>query len=347
MKKIIYSLVMSLLVTSVGVANAFYQLESSAIIKTKSPDWDYVTLDTIRGRLYIGMRADGIGVFDIKTNKFIKAIENSKDANSILLIPEFNRGYSFNGDGTSTIFDLSTMNFIDRISYGSDADAGFYDPVTKQIAITMGDSHKVTFIDAKSLKVTGTLNIDSSKLDGTVADNQGNFYMALRDKNTIIKFNASSKEITHTWKTAACNEPTGLAIDHDNQRLFIGCRSANPVMAVMNSENGQLIGTFDIGRGNDGVIYDSNSKRVITSNGVDANIVIYTQKSPDNYVLEEAITTRPYARTMSMNPTTKKIYTVTAEGVANPAKKINKKVSTFYPNEYYENTFTVLTYSNK
>lgn len=347
MKKIIHSLVLASLVTTAGVANAFYQLESASIIKTKAPDWDYVTLDANKGRLFIGMRADGVGVFDTKTNKFIKSIENSKDANSVLLVPELNRGYSFNGDGSSTIFDLSTLNLIDRISYGADADAGFYDPVTKQIAITMGDSHKITFVDAKTLKVTGSMTLDSSKLDGTVADNQGNFYMALRDKNSVVKINATSKEITQTWKTGACTEPTGLAMDRENHRLFIGCRGVSPVLGVMNSDSGQMVGTYDIGRGNDGVIYDANSKKIITSNGVDGNMVVYAQKSPDNYVLEEAITTRPYARTMAMNPTTKKIYTVTAEGVANPAKKINKKVAPFYPNEYFENTFTVLTYSNK
>ena len=52
-----------------------------------------------------------------------------------------------------------------------------------------------------------------------------------------------------------------------------------------------------------------------------------------------------YARTMALDPKTKKVYTVTAEGVADPAKKINTAVTTFYPNTYYDNTFTVLTYA--
>jgi len=36
---------------------------------------------------------------------------------------------------------------------------------------------------------------------------------------------------------------------------------------------------------------------------------------------------------------------VTAEGAADPAKKINKAVAPFYPNRYFKDTFTVLTFA--
>jgi len=48
---------------------------------------------------------------------------------------------------------------------------------------------------------------------------------------------------------------------------------------------------------------------------------------------------------MALDPKTKKVCTVTAEGVADPSKKINTAVTAFYPNTYYDNTFTVLTYT--
>ena len=56
-------------------------------------------------------------------------------------------------------------------------------------------------------------------------------------------------------------------------------------------------------------------------------------------------TTRPYARTMALDPKTQKVYLVTAEGTSDPRKKINKGVAAFYPNRYFANTFTVLTYA--
>jgi DNA-binding beta-propeller fold protein YncE len=328
-------------------AQSFYHLESAVALKGASPEWDYVTLDSARGYLFIGRRGDGVTVFDVKSNKIVGNIDRSEDANATVLVPEFDRGYTINGDGSTTVFQLSTLKSIDRIKVGHDADSAFYDPATKQLAFTMGDSGKVAFVDAKAGTLVGELPMDSKKLDGTVPDGEGNLFMALRDRNSVVKIDARQRKVTDEWKTAPCEEPTGIAFDKDDKRLFVGCRGKNPVLAVLAADSGKLITTLEIGHGNDGVVYDRTARKVYTSNGVDANLVIYSQLDADTYKLAEATTTRPYARTMALDPTTKKIYLVTAEGTADPTKKINKAVAPFYPNRYFPDTFTVLTYSPK
>lgn len=328
-------------------AQQFYHLESAVALKGAAPDWDYVTLDPARGYLFIGRRGDGVTVFDINKKKVVRNIDKSDDANAIVLVPEFDRGYTINGDGTTTAFQLSSLKAIDRIKIGEDADSAFYEPVTKHLAFTMGDSKKITFVDAKTGKLVGELPMESKKLDGTVADGEGNLFMALRDRNTVVKIDVAQRKVSEEWKTAPCEEPTGIAYDNANKRIFVGCRGSKPVLAVLDSTSGKVITTAEIGRGNDGVIYDPTTRKVYTSNGVDANLVIYEQVSPDTYKLAEATTTRPYARTMAMDPKTRKIYLVTAEGTADPSKKINKAVAPFYPNRYFPDTFTVLTFAPK
>jgi DNA-binding beta-propeller fold protein YncE len=314
-------------------------------LKSAAPDWDYVTLDPARGYLFIGRRGEGVVVYDVKAKKAIRTLDNTGDANAIVLIPEFDRGYTTNGDGSTTAFKLSTLKTIDRIKIGEDADAATYDPVTKQVAFTMGDSKAIAFVDAKTGKVLDTLKMESKKLDGTAADGEGNLYMALRDRNSVVKIDVAARKVTNEWKTEGCDEPTGLAYDRAHKRVLVGCRGKAPVLAVLDAESGKVVATVPIGRGNDGVIYDPDTHKVYTSNGVDANLVIYDQVGPDTYKLAEATTTRPYARTMALDPKTKKVYLVTAEGTADPAKKINTGVATFYPNRYHPDTFTVLTFA--
>jgi len=328
-------------------AQQFYHLESAVALKSAAPDWDYVTLDPARGYLFIGRRGEGVVVFDVKTKKVIRTIDKTDDANAVALVPEFDRGYSTNGDGTTTAFQLSTLKPIDRIKIGDDADSGFYDPITKQIAFTMGDSKTIAFVDAKTGSVVGKLPMESKKLDGTVPDGEGNLFMALRDRNSVVKIDVAGRKVTGEWKTAPCEEPTGIAYDTANKRILVGCRGKAPVLAVLDAQSGKVITTQEIGRGNDGVIYDPSTHKIYTSNGVDANLVIYDQIDADTYKLAEATTTRPYARTMALDPKTKKIYLVTAEGTADPSKKINKAVAPFYPNRYFPDTFTVLTFAPK
>ena len=326
-------------------AQTFPHLESAVTLKSAAPDWDYVTLDARRGYLFIGRRGEGVVVYDVNRKKVVRTLDQTAQANHIVLVPEFDRGYTTNGDGTSTAFQLSTLKTIARIKIGEDADAGFYDPVTKQIAFTMGDSHAVAFLDARTGRPTGTLSIDSHKLDGTAADGEGHLLMALRDRDEVVKIDAGSHRVIATWKTVGCEQPTAVSYDRADRRIFVGCRGKAPVLAVMDAQTGAVITTAEIGRGNDGVVYDPATKKIYTSNGVDANLVVYDQVDADTYKLAAAVTTRPYARTMAYDPATRKIYMVTAEGMADPARKINREVAPFYPNRYLPDTFTVLTFA--
>lgn len=334
----------ALLRFDVAPAQPFYRLESASVLRSKSPEWDYVTLDEARGYLFIGRRSDGVTVYDVKSKRVVRNIENSDDANAVALVPEFDRGYTVNGDGSVTAFRLSTLRTLERKKLGEDADSGFYDPATKQIAVTMGDSEKLAFVDAKTGQPAGELHIDSKKLDGAVPDGEGHLFLALRDRNSVVEIDMATHRVVEQWKTEGCEQPTSVAVDRKNARLFVGCRGTKPVLAVMDARSGKVLSTHEIGRGNDGTVYDAEARRIYTSNGVDANLVIYDQIDADTYRLSEATTTRPYARTMALDSKTKKVYLVTAEGTADPEKKINRAVASFYPNRYYKDTFTVLTF---
>ncbi|HEX9391811.1 MAG TPA: YncE family protein [Usitatibacteraceae bacterium] len=325
-------------------AQTFYHLESSVTLKSAVPEWDYVTLDASRGYLFIGRRGEGAVVYDVNKKVVVRTIDNTDHANAIALVPEFDRGYTTNSDGTTTVFVLSTLKPIERVKFGKDADSGFYEPVTKQLAFTMGDAKAIAFVDARSGKLLDTMKIDSEKPDGAVADGEGNLLMALRDHNTVVKIDVAARKVSAEWSTAGCEDPTSIAYDRTNKRIFVGCRGRKPVLAVLDAISGKVITTMAIGQGNDGVIYDAATKKIYTSNGFDANLVIYDQLTPDSYQFAGATTTRPVARTMAFDETTKRIYLVTAEGMVDPKKPIYK-VAPFYPNRYFPDTFTVLTYA--
>ena len=325
----------------------FHRLTSAVVLPGANPEWDYLALDAARNYLFIARRGAGAVVYDTHAQKIVSVIAQSEDANAITLVPQFDRGYTTNNDGSVTAFELSTLRSLGRIKIGDDADAGFYDPATGQLAITMGDSRKLAFLDARTGAPSGEVPIDSQKIDAAVADGTGMLFVALRDRNRIARVDARRHRVDALWPTAPCEEPTGMAVDTTGRRLFVGCRGSRPLLAVFDTQNGRPVAMLDIGRGNDGVAFDAVAHRVYTSNGVDANLVAYEQRSPDEYRLLEATTTRPYARTMALDPTTKSIYLVTAEGTVDPTRKINKAVANFYPNRYFDDTFTVLTYELK
>lgn len=332
-------------VCSFAHADTAYRLESVVTLKSAAPSWDYVTLDQQRGRLFIGRRGDGVGVFDIQKNELVQTLDRSAEGNAIVLAEPFNRGYTINEDGTSTVFDLVSLKTIDRITLGEAADSGTFDIATGQVLVTMSDEQKVLFLDAKSGSKKGELALVSKKYDGIVSNGKGQVFIAQRDRNSLAVIDSKARKLAAEWPLSRCEEPTGVAYDADNERVFVGCRGKNPVLTVVDATNGKVVANHAIGRGNDGVIYDKDTGLVFTANGVDANLVIYKQVDANTYTLADAATTRPYARTMAIDRVSKKIFTVTAEGRADPSKKINRGPAPFYPNTYYADSFVVLTYA--
>jgi DNA-binding beta-propeller fold protein YncE len=329
-------------------AREFYRLESALTLKSPhEPDWDYLAFDAGRSYLFISRRDDGILVYDVNAKKPVTTLEQSEGGNATALVPELDRGYVIKEDGTGLAFTLSTLKPIEKLKFGASADNGFYDPVTKQLLITMGDEKQAAFVDARTGKVVGTLPIDSGKLEASAPDGKGNFFMALRDRNKVIRIDARARKVTDEWTPQGCELPTGLAYDASAQRLFVSCRGNKPVLAVLDPASGKVVASPTIGRGSDAVIFDSQAHRIYSSNGFDGTLVVIDQVDANTYKLSEAITTRPYARTMALDPKTKKVYLVTAEGAVDPSQPWNKNVSDFYPNVFFKDTFTLLTYSRQ
>jgi DNA-binding beta-propeller fold protein YncE len=335
--------------TSSG-APSFYRLESSLTLPSLSdrgPSWDYLTFDQERSHLYVSCRHDGIFVYDTKVDKIIGTLEDSVGGNSTRLVPECDRAYVIKQNGTATAYRLSTRTKIEHIECGDNADNVFYDPVSKQLMVTMSDSKQVAFLDARTGRLVGKLSIDSAALEGAAPDGEGNFFLALKDRNKVIRINVAERRITAEWPTEGCELVCGLDYDRVTKRIFVGGRGDRPVLAVLDSETGKVVARETIGRGNDAVIFDPESRRIYTANGVDGNLVVIDQVNADTYKLAEAATTRPFAKTMAVDFKTKKVYLVTAEGTVDPSKKNRRDLAPFYPNKFFPGTFQVLTYSAK
>lgn len=329
-------------------AEPFYQLESALVIPSPTaPNWDYLAVDPTRPVLYITRREDGVLMYDTETRRVTGILENTVGGNAVTIVTELDRLYVTNTDGSLTVFRLADLSFITRNSYGHSADNAFYDPVTKQLLITEGDEKKAVFVDARTLATVATLEYDSEKLEGTAPDGKGFMYMALRDRDKVLKIDMQQHKVVAEWPTPGFKLPNGVAFDAANNRLFVSCRGDNPSLIVFDVATGKIVASPAIGRNNDVIVFDAEAKKIYTSNGLDGTLVILDQIDANTYKLAEAATTRPWARTMAVDFKTKKVYLVTAEGTVDPAKPWKAGIAPFYPNKYFKDTFTLLTYSSK
>jgi DNA-binding beta-propeller fold protein YncE len=78
-------------------------------------------------------------------------------------------------------------------------------------------------------------------------------------------------------------------------------------MTVVDAQSGKVVATVPIGAGVDAVVYDPATKIVYCSNG-DGTATVIKRETPDKYSVMQTLTTQWKAKTMALDPVTKKIY---------------------------------------
>ncbi|MGB7599717.1 MAG: YncE family protein [Candidatus Sulfotelmatobacter sp.] len=301
------------LLTSIPAADAASPSENYSIIK-KIPiagqgSWDYLTVDEGGRRLYVS-HGTQVEVLDIDSGAIVGRIENTPGVHGIAIAPELGRGFVSNGQAsTVTIFDLKTLKKIEEVPVGKKPDAIIYDPATSRVFAFNGDSHSATAIQAADGKVAGTVDLGGGP-EFAVADGSGYVYNNLEDASVVLKINARTLKVEQRWPTAPCASPSSIAMDRQNRRLFIGCRSK--VMAVMNADNGRVITTLPIGDHVDATAFDPEFHLIFNSNG-EGTITAIREDAPDKYSVVETVKTLPKAKTMALDPKTHQLLLSTAE----------------------------------
>ncbi|MBZ5587773.1 MAG: YncE family protein [Acidobacteriia bacterium] len=272
--------------------------------------WDYLTVDTVAHRLYVS-HATRVEVIDTEKNVVVGAIPDTPGVHGIALAPGLGRGFTSNGRaGTVTVFDLKSLAVITTVRVtGDKPDAIAYEPTSHRVFTFNGGSANATAIEAATGQVLGTLALGGSP-EFAVADGKGQMYVNLEDTATLVTFDARTLEVKGRWPLAPCQTPTGLGMDREHRRLFVGCRSK--VMAVVDGDSGRVITTLPIGSGVDAVAFDPASALVFASNG-DGTVTVVHEDSPEKFTLVGNVATKPGAKTLALDGTTHRIYLSTAQ----------------------------------
>lgn len=342
----------ALVPASMASAQDGWHLKSATTIEGKASGWDYVSFDQGTNHVFLGHRKEGLQVFDPTANKVVKVIDGTAEAssNGAVLIPDLDLGLSNNENGTIIPFKLSTLEAQAPIKVGEDLDTSHYDPAGKRLVVNLGAGKEGTdlvIIDPAGMKDVGHLHVASRKVEGAESDGKA-FFLAAQDLDKIYRIDTGAGKVLAEIDVAAkCGQPTSVAADVANDRVFVGCRgrgAVKPSLVVLDGAAGTIIYSAEIGGGTDSLAYDPTLKRIFSTNGLGANLNVFEQTDANSYKPEETLGTRAFVRTMAMDHKTATIYAVTAEGSADPTKKILTAVSPFYPNTFYPNTFTVLAY---
>jgi DNA-binding beta-propeller fold protein YncE len=271
--------------------------------------WDYLTVDPDSHRIYIS-RGTHVMIVDETSGKVVGDIPDTKGVHGIAVAADLGKGFTSNGGAaTVTVFDLKTLKPLSEIkTTGENPDSIIYDPQTKRVFTFNGKSSNATAIDATTGKVVGTVTL-AGKPEEPALDGKGNVFINIEDKSSLQEFDAKTLAVKGTWPLAPCEGPSALAYDAGHRRLFAAC---DKVMVVINADTGKVVASPPIGGDPDGNGFDPSTGLLFAACR-EGLISVLHEDSPDKYSAVANITTQFGTRTMTFDPKTHHLFTVTAD----------------------------------
>jgi YVTN family beta-propeller protein len=277
--------------------------------------WDYLSVDPAAHRLYLS-HGNVVVAVDTVTDTVAGQIEDTPGVHGIAIAPKLGRGFVSNGKGNNmSIVDLATLKTLSKVDTGQNPDWIMYESGGNEVYTFNGRSNSSTVIAADSGKVIATIDL-GGKPETAMADPSINrVFDNIEDKSEVVAIDTKTHTVVNHWPIAPNTAASGMAIDLAHKRLILGCGDSN-TMALMDYTTGRIVASVPIGEGVDASSFDPGTQLAFSSCGGSGTVTIAHEDSPDKLTVVQTLTTEPRARTMTLDPSTHKIYLASAKYLA-------------------------------
>lgn len=311
MNKVAWLLALFISTTAVADSGAIHR-EHRVTLPGSGHSWGFVGLDPTRPYLFLARRENGLTVFDVQHQRTVKTVLQSEGANGVVFVPELDRVFVLNTDGSLSVVQLSTLKPLKRIAVAqSNLNSAVYEPSTGKVIIVSGrraDRSTLFEFDPQQERITGAHELAVKKIDPLLLKGDGSFFLPMRDEGKVARYAADTFAVLDTWQFNDCPKPSALAQDVERQRLFVACRGESPVLIVADRESGEVKARLPIGRDVNAVAYDAQHRRLLIPSGVDANVMVIEQSDADHYALAATVSTAPMAYNMAFDAQRQRVY---------------------------------------
>ena len=292
--------------------------QSASVSLGKPDSWDYVEFDPSSGRVYVA-HGDKVTVLNGKTGAILGQIDVAPGASHGIAIAHLDgRGYIGAGSARAvTVFDLASLKPVTTIPVEHFADGLAFEPASRRIFVAHADVGKLSVIDPATNRTVGSIDVGGT-LEALAAGADGKVYVAGAGNREVVRVDAMTNRVDARWPIPGCKNPHGLAVDKSTYRLFVSCD--NRQLVVVDARRGTLIAALAIGRGSDAVAFDEVRRRAFSSNGVDGTISVIQERGANDFRLAGQIATSRTARTLSVDPTSGRLFVPAAGQRSDPSR---------------------------
>jgi len=153
--------------------------------------------------------------------------------------------------------------------------------------------------------IVGEIPLPAGAVSGA-ADGQGRIYLALTDRDTVVRVDGDKMKVVGGRPVAPCKAPTSLAIDNVHARLFVGCDSE---VVVLSLTDGHVSGELATGGHPTEMAFDPGAGLLFVPAG-DRGVVVVREETPEHYTIVQTISDPLVigATALVLDPTTHRVF---------------------------------------
>jgi DNA-binding beta-propeller fold protein YncE len=253
-------------------------------------------------------------VFNLDTYECLGAIPGT-GGHGAVVDPKTQHGFS--SSRPISMFDAQTMQPIKKIDVPTGPDGILFEPATERIYVFSHRAPNVTVIDPKDGSIAGTMDLGGAP-EQAASDQKGRVYVDLEDENKIAVVDAKTLKMTAQYSLGGkATGPAGLGLDAKNHILFAMCREP-ATCVVLSADDGKILASLPIGNGTDGGGFNPNTMEAFSSQR-DGTLTIIKETSPTSFEVEQTVTTKPGAKTCTLDSKNNRIILIATEAAPTPA----------------------------
>jgi DNA-binding beta-propeller fold protein YncE len=288
-----------------------------------------VTVDSESRRLYVP-RGQAVLVFDLDTFKPVGAVTNTR-AHTVAV--DATTHHVFASSSPVAMWDARTLALIKTIPVAGDPDGILDDPASGRIFVFSHSAPNVTAIDARDGSIVGTVDLGGEP-EQAQTDGRGYLYVELEDKDCVAVVDSGTLKMTGAYGLGGKGGgPEGLGLDAENHLLFVFCREP-ATCVILSTDDGKILDTLPIGIGSDDGGFNPSTMEAFSSQR-DGTLTIIKERSATSFVVEQTVTTKPGAKTCSLDTRKNQIVLITLErppGAGQPGQSAGGHQSSRSPN---------------
>jgi DNA-binding beta-propeller fold protein YncE len=283
--------------------------------------WDYLAVDVAARRLYVS-HATKVVVIDLEKDAVVGEIAPAPGVHGIALAPDLGRAFVSNGrEGTASIVDLATLKIAGTVKTGENPDAILYEPVHKEVYAFNGRGKSATVFDARTGAVRATISLPGKPEFAVFDQKAGRIYNNIEDTSQLVAIDTTTHAVVATWPIAPGEEASGLALDPESRRLFVGC--GNQRMLMVDATDGKVLARVPIGPGVDANAFDPGTGLAFASSS-DGTLTVARPQGRTALEVVQRLATPKRSRTMTLDPKTHRLYVAAADFEPVPSGQVGR-----------------------